>query len=382
MSWDDQNNRDPWGRRDDDGPPDFEEMVRRMQEKFSRLFGSGKAGARGTGGNSGAHLPLLFLFAVFVLVMECAYVIQPGERGVVLRFGRHVATLTPGLSLRLPRPIERVEKVNADLVQSMTDKASMLTRDENIVDIELEVQYKVRENEVDRYLFKVRGPEGTLRQATEASVREIIGGNTMDFILTDGRNQIARSIKETLQRILDDYQCGLMVNAVNIKSAKPPDEVKAAFDDAIKAREDEQRLINEAEAYKNDILPKARGAAARAQADAEAYKAKVIAQAEGDGSRFTQLLEQYRRAPEVTRQRLYIETMESVLGSLSRVIINESAARPLLYLPLEKSTGAAETPPAVPPPIMTPEGTSEKVEQPPASGELHSRGDGREREER
>lgn len=381
MSWDDQNGRAPWGRRDDDGPPDLEEMVQRMQEKLSRLFGGGRG--RATGGNAATYLPLLLLFAVFVLVMECAYVIQPGERGVVLRFGRHVATLTPGLSLRLPRPIEHVEKVNADLVQSMTHKASMLTRDENIVDIELEVQYKVRENEVDHYLFKVRGPEGTLRQATEASVREIIGGNTMDFILTDGRNQIARSIKETLQRILDDYQCGLQVNAVNIRSAKPPDEVKAAFDDAIKAREDEQRLINEAEAYKNDILPKARGAAARQQADAEAYKAKVIAQAEGDTARFTQLLEQYRHAPEVTRQRLYLETMEAVLGNLSRVIINDSGARPLLYLPLEKPAGAAETPaPALPPPVAAPEGATEKAEPPPATGESRSRGDGREREAR
>jgi membrane protease subunit HflK len=381
MSWDDQNNRDPWGRRGDDGPPDLEEMVRRMQDKLNRLLNFGKAGSRGTGGNSVVYLPLLLLFAVFVLLMECAYVIQPGERGVVLRFGRHVATLTPGLSLRLPRPIERVEKVNADLVQSITHKAAMLTRDENIVDIELEVQYKVRENEVDRYLFNVRGPEGTLRQATEASVREIIGGNTMDFILTDGRNQIAQSTRETLQRILDEYQCGLTVNAVNIKSAKPPDEVKAAFDDAIKAREDEQRLINEAEAYKNDILPKARGAAARAQADAEAYKARVTAQAEGDSSRFTQLLDQYRRAPEVTRQRLYLDAMESVLGNISKVIVNDSTARPLLYLPLEKSSGTSETP-AVVPPVVAPEGTNETVEPPATTGEPRPRNDNREREAR
>ncbi len=336
MAWDDPGgNRDPWGGRKNEGPPDLDEVVKKLQARLSKVFGGAGGGPRPSGGS---YLTIVAVLIVMALIFECSYVIQAGQRGVVLRFGKHVATLQPGWSLRFPRPIEYVEKVNADLVQSTTHKAAMLTRDENIVDVELEVQYKIKdtENGPADYLFDVRQPEDALNEATEAAVREIIGANTMDFVLTAGRSQIAAQTKLALQKILDDYGTGLVVNAVNIKSAKPPEEVKAAFDDAIKAREDQQRLINEAEAYKNEIIPKARGAAARKIANAEAYKSQIVANAEGDTSRFTQLLTEYHKAPEVMRERMYLDTMQSVLDNSSKVLMTGNSANQLLYLPLDK----------------------------------------------
>ncbi|MGQ0656609.1 MAG: FtsH protease activity modulator HflK [Chromatiales bacterium] len=340
MAWDEPGggSRDPWGGKQQDGPPDLDEVVRRMQERLRNLFGGRRGRNGGSGGAPGrspaAFLPLILIIGGLVLLANMFYIVQPGERGLVLRFGAYVVTLEPGWTIRLPPPIERVEKVNADLVRSMTHKAAMLTRDENIIDIELEVQYKIKD--VHAYAFKVRDPDETIRRATEAAVREIVGANTMDFALTEGRLQIAVSTRDTLQGILDQYQTGLVVNVVNIKAAKPPEEVKAAFDDAIKAREDEQRLINEAEAYKNEIIPKARGTAARHRAEAEAYMAQVTARAEGDASRFTQLVGQYQRAPEVTRERLYLEALEAVLGNTTKVIVDTRAGNQILYLPLDK----------------------------------------------
>ncbi len=341
MAWDEPGGggRDPWGGRSQGGPPDLDEVVRRMQDRLRRLFGGG--GRKGNGASGGtpgrspaAFLPLIVILGAVLLFANMFYIVQPGERGLVLRFGAYVTTLEPGWAIRLPPPIERVEKVNADLVRSKTHKASMLTRDENIIDIELEVQYKIKD--VHAYAFKVRDPDETIQRATEAAVREIVGANAMDFALTEGRLQIAVSTRETLQEILDQYQTGLLVNVVNTKAAKPPEEVKAAFDDAIKAREDEQRFINEAEAYKNEIIPKARGTAARHRAEAEAYKAQVTARAEGDASRFTQLLAQYQRAPEVTRNRLYLETIESVFGSTAKILVDSGGSNQILYLPLDK----------------------------------------------
>lgn len=336
MAWDEPGGRDPWSGRQGEGPPDLDEAVRRMQDRLGKLFGGGGRGPRrgDTGRGRGAYLPIIALLAALALLYEMFYVVQAAELGVVLRFGRYVTTLAPGPSLRLPRPIEYVEKVSADLVQSTAHRASMLTSDENIVDVELEVQYRI--TDVKAYLFNARGPDDTIRQATEAAVREIVGANTMDFVLTGGRTQISLTTKDALQSIVDQYGTGLQVNVVNIKSAKPPDDVKAAFDDAIKAREDEQRLINEAEAYSNEVIPKARGAAARQIADAEAYRSRVTAQAKGDAARFSQLLEQYRKSPEVTRNRLYIEAMESVLGNTSKVLVEEGAGQSLFYLPLDR----------------------------------------------
>jgi membrane protease subunit HflK len=359
MAWDepdgndrdkDRGARDPWsGGRRSDGPPELEEVVRKLQEQLRRLFGSGDGKNSGNGGSGSGpqptwatYLPILVLVGAAVLLSQMFYNIGPGERGVVTRFGRYIDTLDPGWAIRLPRPIERVEKVSADLVQSAQTKASMFTQDGNIVVIDVEVQYRIK-NAKD-YLFSVKAPDELLRQATEASLREIVGATPIDTVFTEGRQQIAQSTKDNLQAILDQHSSGLLVNQVNIRDAKPPEEVKEAFDDAIKAGQDFDRLINEAEAYRNEVVPKARGAAARQRAEAEAYKAQVTARAEGDANRFRQLVTQYQRAPEVTRQRMYLETMESVLSNTSKVVVDTKAGNQMLYLPLDKLMQGSRSP--------------------------------------
>lgn len=340
MGWNDPDgdDKDPWGRRSrDDGPPDLDEVVKRMQDKLGGLFGGGR-GSGGTGSGGGFGSPLLWFgivaLAVLALIYESAHIIEPAERGVVLRFGKYVATLEPGLNFRLPRPIEYVITVDVDQVRSLSHKATMLTKDENIVDIELAVQYKVKN--VTDYLFKARDPDMTVRQATETSVREVIGTSNMDFVLTAGRSDIQSSTKTLIQEILDNYGTGLIVDSVNMQPAKPPEAVKAAFDDAIKAREDQQRLINEAKAYRNEVLPKARGASARIVEEATAYKEQVVARADGDASRFRQLLVEYEKAPAITRERLYIEAVEDVLSRSPKVFVDSESGGNLMYLPLDK----------------------------------------------
>jgi membrane protease subunit HflK len=275
----------------------------------------------------------LILLALWA-ISDMVYIINPAERGVVLRFGRYVATLEAGLNFRLPRPIERVEIINTDQIRSINHKATTLTQDENIVDIELAVQYNV--NNVYDYLFNIVGPDLTLEQATESTVRTVIGENKMDYILTEGRAQIGVLIEKELQRMLDAYKAGVLVTSVNMQPIRPPEEVKSAFDDVIRAREDRERLINEAESYSNDILPKAQGAAARQLAEANAYKSKLIAEAEGESSRFQQLLTQYELAPDVTRKRLYLETVESVFSHTNKVLLDAKGGNNLMYLPLDK----------------------------------------------
>lgn len=341
MAWNDpggNGSKDPWGNRNSDsGPPDLDEVVRKMQDKLGGIFGSG-GGRGGRGAVPGGGSPLVWVglavgLAAFIL-WEIAHIIQPAERGVVLRFGQYVDTLEPGLNIRLPRPIEYVEVVDIDQIRSVSHKALMLTRDENIVDVELAVQYRIKD--VKDYQFNVDGPDATLRLATESAIREVIGKNDMDFVLTEGRAETGIMVKDLLQAMLDQYRAGLQVTSVNMQPAKPPEPVKSAFDEAIKAREDEQRLINEAQAYRNEVLPKARGRAARMREEAAAYKDRVVAEAEGDASRFVQLLGAYQRAPGVTRERLYLETVEAVLGNTTKVLLDAKSGSNLLLLPLDK----------------------------------------------
>ena len=210
----------------------------------------------------------------------------------------------------------------------------MLTRDENIVDVEVAVQWRI--SDPHAYKFNVYAPEATLHQATESAVRDVIGKSDLDFVLTEGRSQVAQSQLKLIQQIMDDFETGILIIGVEMQAAKPPDEVKAAFDDAIKAREDEQRLVNEAEAYSNDIIPKARGRAARLREEANAYEARVIAKAEGEASRFEQLLAEYEEAPSVTRERLYLDTMESVLGDTNKVFMDTKGSNNLMYIPIDR----------------------------------------------
>jgi membrane protease subunit HflK len=239
-----------------------------------------------------------------------------------------------GLHWHLPIPIERVEKVNVTKVYTIPLNSTMLTQDENIVDILGTVQYQIED--AAKYLFNVRNPEISLAQITESALRQSIGRSKMDYVITEGRGEIAINVKDIIQEIVHNYQTGLTIFKVNIQSAKPPEAVKDAFDDVTQAREDEERFKNEAEAYRNEVLPKARGASARLREEAEAYKNEVITRAEGEADRFKQLLKEYKKAPGITRERLYLDMMESVLSNSSKVMVDVKGGNNLLYLPLDK----------------------------------------------
>lgn len=339
MAWNeppDNRGQDPWGNRGrGEGPPDLDDIVRKMQEGFGGLFGGKPSRQK----KEGKGFPFSWLIVVIVLVLlllvDITYMVDQQERGVVMRFGRYERILQPGLNFVFPSLIDRVVTVNVGQVRSITHKASMLTQDENIVDVEVAVQWRI--SDPADFIFNVKDPALTLRQVAESAVRAIIGQSELDYVLTEGRSEIAQQQQELMQRILlDDYKSGILVVTVEMQPAKPPEAVKAAFDDAIKAREDEQRLVNEAEAYRNDILPRARGAAARVREEANAYKASVIAKSEGDASRFEQLLAEYEQAPEITRKRLYLESIESVMSGTNKVLLDAEGGNSLMYLPLDK----------------------------------------------
>ena len=349
--------RDPWSqrRRGAGGSPDLDQIVRNIQRRLSGIFGGG---GRGGGGTSTFGLGLIILVAVGLWLLSGIYVVQPGERGVVLRFGKQTEITDAGPHWHLPYPIEHVEKVNVAVVWQFgigfrgnpntggrvkeLKESLMLTGDENIVDVGFNVQYRIASAE--KYLFNVNNPEATIRQATESAVREVVGRNSMDFILTQGRPKIESDVHELLQAILDRYDAGIMVSSVNMLPAQPPDEVRAAFDDVNKAREDKERRKNEAEAYANDIVPRARGKAARLVQEAEAYRAVTVARAEGDARRFTQIASEYVKAPKVTRERLYLETMQEVLSNTTKILTDQKAGNSLIYLPLDKLLSANTSP--------------------------------------
>jgi modulator of FtsH protease HflK len=356
MSWNEPggDKKDPWSGRDDQkGPPDLDEAIRSLQEKLGRIFGGGNGG--GGNGDSSASLKGLGYLAIGVAVLwglSGFYIVDEGNRGVVTRFGRYTQTTDPGLNWHLPAPVEHAEVVNisqqrflevgyrsAGNVQaagSVPKEALMLTKDENIVDVRLAVQYQVKD--AKEFLFNIYNPAATLSQVTESVERGVIGHSTMDFVLTEGRTEVVAEVKKEIQAIMDAYKSGIIITSVNLQDAQPPEPVQGAFEDAIKAREDKQRLINEAEGYSNDVIPKARGAAARKIQEGEGYKSRVISAAEGEVSRFTQLLGEYAKAPEVMRQRLYIDAMEQVLGKTNTVMVDVKGGNNLMYLPLDKIT--------------------------------------------
>ncbi|MBE9567707.1 MAG: FtsH protease activity modulator HflK, partial [Proteobacteria bacterium] len=261
--------------------------------------------------------------------------------GVVLRFGKHVETTQKGLHWHLPTPIEKVIKVDITKVHTVPLRATMLTQDENIVDLEGSVQYQVAD--ATAYLFSVRHPELALSQATESAIRQSIGRTKMDYVITEGRGQIAVQVKDIIQKIIDSYGTGMHVIKVNIQHARPPEQVKDAFDDVTQSREDEERLKNEAQTYSNGVIPKARGQAARIREEADAYKNEVVANSEGETKRFTQLLKEYKKAPEITRERLYLDMMESVLNNSSKVLVDVKGSNNLMYLPLDKLMSKSAT---------------------------------------
>lgn len=337
MAWNEpggNKNQDPWGNRgSDQGPPDLDEVFRKFQQKLGGVLGGSGGSGRGTG-NGGLGLGLIIAVILGIWLLTGFYKVEEAERGVVLRFGKHVDTTQKGLHWHIPRPIENVLKVNVTERHQFPLKATMLTQDENIVDIEGTVQYQI--SDALKYLFMVRFPEDTLSQATESALRQVIGRSTMDFVMTEGRDEVASRIKVNIQEIVDQYNTGISVVEVNLQEANPPQPVRDAFQDVTQAREDRERLINESEAYRNEVIPKARGQAARLREEADGYKQTVVAQAEGEAKRFTQLLAEYNKAPKVTRDRIYLDTVEAVLSNTSKVMVDVKGGNNLLYLPLDQ----------------------------------------------
>jgi len=347
MAWNEPGggNKDPWGGKgNDDGPPDLDEIARKMRERMSGFFGKkgGKGGGKG-GSISTISFSLIGVLALAAWVLSGIYIVDPAERGVVLRLGEFNSITGPGPHWYM-RGIETVDKVNVDSLRTVSHRAKMLTKDENIIQVELAVQYQVRD--AKEYLFEVRDPDYTLQEATESALREVIGAIPMDDFLSGGRGVIVQQTKTLTQEILDKYKTGLILTSVNLQDPQPPEEVQGAFEDAIKAQEDEVRYKNQAEAVALDILPKARGNAVRLREAANAYREQVIAKAEGESSRFLQTLAEYEKAPEVTRQRIYLETMEAVLANTSKVLMQVKDGNSLMYLPLDKlmdNTGGTRT---------------------------------------
>lgn len=330
--------QDPWGRKKaESGPPDIDKILQNLFNKFSKKFGGGGSGGSGISspfGNLGIGLIAGILLVLYVV--SGLFIVQPTDGAVITRFGKYHRTETPGLHW-VPSFVEKVIKVNTSTISSTKHGGSMLTADENIVEIEIAVQYRVAEPE--NFLFSAIDPVDSLRQSSDSALRDIVGQSKLDYILTSGRSQIAEDIKRNLEKTLGLYNVGFEISDVAIKYAKAPEPVKEAFDDVIKAREERESSINEAMAYTNKVEPIARGRAERMLQEAEAYKEEARLLALGDTARFDLILPEYRRAPQVTKTRLYLETMEEVLEKSSKIIIDLDSGKgsnSLIYLPIDK----------------------------------------------
>ncbi len=346
MAWNEPggNNQDPWGGRKgggNQGPPDLDEAFKKMQDKLNGMFGGGKSGSnKGSGGLSPSSIVvLLFIFAL-IYGASGFYQVNEQERAVVLRFGLYSQTKGPGLHWNPPL-VDNVTRVNVTRVRLHGTKGEMLTEDLNIVEVNLSVQYSIAD--AQNFVLKVRDPERSLAQASDSALRHIVGSTEMHSVLTEGREQIAVEVATRLQSYLDNYNTGIQIEKVNVEETNPPDAVQEAFDDVNKAREDEERSKNEAEAYANGIIPEARGKAQRMLEEASAYQAQVVAQSKGEAQRFTKLLKEYKKAPEVTRERLYLDAVQQVMSSTSKVMVDIEGGNNMMYLPLDKLVSPAQT---------------------------------------
>jgi len=340
MAWNEPGNggRDPWGNRQDDGPPDLDEAFKKLQDNLGKMFGGGgqSSGGQRSGGNpvSKSLFGLALAGAAIVYGMMGVYTLDEQERGVVLRLGTATdSILMPGLSWQPPL-IDKVIIHNVSRVRSHPQQSEMLTEDENIVKVKLTVQYVI--DDVKAFALNVKSPEQSMYQSTESAVRHVVGSTEMDRVLTEGRAIMGTEIKTRIQDYMNDYGTGIAVTQVNIDETAPPDAVREAFDEVIRAREDEVRVRNEANAYANKVIPEARGEAQRYLEEAEAYRRQVIAEARGESERFSKLLVEYQVAPEVTRERIYIDTLESVMSQSSKVIIDVEGGNNMMYLPLDR----------------------------------------------
>lgn len=338
MAWNEPGNKDPWGggNRGNDGPPDLDEALKSLQKKLSGIFGGGGGGSNGSSGSGGINSTIVM---VVLIIAACAYfiagaaVVNEQERAVVLRLG--VYSDTKGAGFRWNPPlIDTVYTENVTKVRNWTTTEQMLTKDLNIVDIKLSVQYVI--DDARDFVLNVRDPQASLRQAANSALRHVVGSTPMHDVLTQGRGRVAVEIQVRLQQYLNDYKTGILIDKVNIEDSNPPVEVQSAFDDVIKAREDEERYKNQAEAYSRGVIPESKGRAQRVIEEATAYKAQVIAEADGEAQRFEYLLEEYQKAPVVTRQRLYLDAIEEVMSNSSKIMVDVEGGNNMLYLPLDK----------------------------------------------
>ncbi|ATC87976.1 FtsH protease activity modulator HflK [Pseudoalteromonas sp. NZS127_1] len=356
MAWNEPgnngNDKDPWNNKGgrDQGPPDLDEVFRKFSNKFGGLFGGKKSGNGSGGGLGGAGISFILIIAVIVWALSGIYTVKEAERGVVLQFGKYDRIADPGLRWKMTF-IETVIPVDIEAVRSLSASGFMLTEDENVVSVEFQVQYRV----IDPYLyeFSVTNADSSLEEALDSALRYVVGHAKMDQVLTNGREVVRQNTWDELNKIIEPYNLGLIVTDVNFKDSRPPTEVKDAFDDAIAAQEDEERFIREAEAYAREIEPRARGQVTRMTQEAEGYQERITLEAQGEVARFEKLLPEYQAAKEVTRERLYIDAMEEVLGSSSKILVDVKGGNNMLYLPLDK--------------IMDKQGTATRVALPSSS---------------
>ncbi len=341
-----------WGNKNSGGPPDLDDMLRSLNRKLASLLGNKGGGPAEPGGppsaprNFGSSIGLIIVVVVLLWFASGFYIVDASQRGVVLRFGKYTEATMPGPRWHWPFPIESVEIVNLsqvrtveigyrdDVKNKILRESLMLTDDENIIDIQFAVQYYLKDPAA--YLFNNRDPDQNVRQAAETAIREVVGKNKMDFVLYEGREQVAAETTKLIQSILDRYKSGILISKVTMQNAQPPQQVQAAFEDAVKAGQDEERQKNEGQAYANDVVPRAKGAAARLMEEASGYQQSVIARAKGDASRFEQILAAYDKAPQVTRERMYIDAMQQILSSTTKIMVDQKNSNNLLYLPLDK----------------------------------------------
>ena len=411
-----------WGNRNDDGkkaqegkkpgegPPDLDQLWRDFNQRLNAFFGQknrpdngGNNGNNNGGGNgprpdmkgAGITAGVVGVIAVLIWLASGAFIVQEGQNGVVMTFGKYTRTTPAGFNWRWPYPFQTDETVNVSQVRTVevgyrdslrnkqTGESLMLTDDENIIDIQFAVQYTLK-GPVD-WLFQNRDQEDTLRQVAETSIREVVGRSKMDFVLYEGREKVAYETQQLIQQIVDRYKLGAMITNVTMQAVQPPEQVQAAFDDAVKAGQDRERQKNEGQAYANDVIPKARGAAFRLMEEAEAYSSMVTENAAGNASRFKQVLVEYQKAPAVTRDRMYLETMQQVFSSASKVMVDAKSGSNLLYLPLDKliaQTAATDASAAAARAAATPATTTALPQDAMPTVEVNTRRSSRERESR
>ena len=388
------------------GPPDLDELWRDFNRKLTGLFGGGRGRGPGNGGlggggfqpdmkGAGIGVGMIAAVAVVIWLASGIFIVREGEQAVVTTFGKYDSTRNAGLNWRMPFPIQRHETVRVTQIRSVDvgrdsvikstglRESAMLTQDENIVEIKFAVQYRL--NDARAYLFESKSPDDAVVQAAESAVREVVGKMTMDNAMADERDQIAPRVRDLMQLILDRYKVGIEVVAVNMQQGgvRPPEQVQAAFDDVLKAGQERERVKNEAQAYANDVVPRAAGTAARLKQEADGYKARIVAQAQGDTQRFSSVLTEYQKAPQVTRERMYLDTMQGIYSGVNKVIIDSRAAGNLLYLPVDKLMQSAGAPAAVVPgPAAQAPAPAPAAQAPAADARTRDNARSRERETR